>query len=173
MVARTWMGGGNNYASNSRDWSPSGAPQPGDQLSMYSGGVMTVTGNALAGDTLVLGTYLYNLNPQPYFFVLQNGSLLIDRALPNAGPATYYLPTGYSTLSLNDQGGSFGHTDTVYLGAHTTLFASMNMPDSFDVIGGQNSVVVLSGAQTAALHTVIDFRRSRTGEHKRRNKTGC
>jgi hypothetical protein len=50
-TTRTWKGGGNNNASNPRDWNPMGVPQPGDNLSMTQG-VMNVSGNALTGDTL-------------------------------------------------------------------------------------------------------------------------
>ena len=38
MTDRTWLGGGNNNARNPNDWSPTGAPQPGDILSMPNGG---------------------------------------------------------------------------------------------------------------------------------------
>lgn len=50
-VSKTWVGGGNNKASNPNAWSPRGAPQPGDTLSMTQG-TMKLAGNALAGDTL-------------------------------------------------------------------------------------------------------------------------
>ena len=53
MTTRTWVGGGNNKASNPTDWSPAGAPQPGDVLDMNAG-VINVKGNALAGDSLNL-----------------------------------------------------------------------------------------------------------------------
>jgi hypothetical protein len=54
MVARTWLGGGDNLASDPNDWSPMsvpGIPQPGDTLSM-DGGTMNVVGDVLIGDTL-------------------------------------------------------------------------------------------------------------------------
>ena len=51
MASTTWIGGGNNEASNPNDWSPTGTPQPGDTLTMSSG-TMHVSGNDLAGDTL-------------------------------------------------------------------------------------------------------------------------
>jgi hypothetical protein len=54
-ITRTWIGGGNNEASNPSDWSPTGIPQPGDTLQLTSGStplMMNVSGNDLAGDTL-------------------------------------------------------------------------------------------------------------------------
>jgi hypothetical protein len=53
VTARTWIGGGNNQATNPNDWSPTGAPEPGDSLTMTHG-VMDISGNDLAGDTLSL-----------------------------------------------------------------------------------------------------------------------
>jgi len=54
MTSRTWVGGGNNNASNPNNWSPSGVPVPGDALSMLSG-TMNVRDNNLAGNTLGVG----------------------------------------------------------------------------------------------------------------------
>jgi hypothetical protein len=50
---RTWIGCGNNEASNPNDWSPTGAPQPGNSLNM-SAGTINISGDALAGDTLTI-----------------------------------------------------------------------------------------------------------------------
>jgi len=46
----TWVGGGNNSASNPLDWSPTRLPQAGDTLIMTSGTIDIA--NNLAGDTL-------------------------------------------------------------------------------------------------------------------------
>jgi hypothetical protein len=54
MTTRTWIGGGNNKASNPRDWSPTGTPQPGDTLTMTPNATINIRGNDLAGDTLNL-----------------------------------------------------------------------------------------------------------------------
>lgn len=50
-TTRTWIGGGNNQASNPRDWSPPGTPIPGDVLIM-TGGTMDISNDDLAGDGL-------------------------------------------------------------------------------------------------------------------------
>jgi hypothetical protein len=49
MTTRTWIGGGNNQASNAKDWSPNGAPQSSETL-LVSNGTINVNGNDLAGD---------------------------------------------------------------------------------------------------------------------------
>jgi hypothetical protein len=63
MTTRIWIGGGNNKASNPKDWSPTGAPQPGDSLlitgspnAMPPNGTINIAGNDLAGDTLTAGS---------------------------------------------------------------------------------------------------------------------
>jgi hypothetical protein len=61
MTSRTWIGGGLDLASTAKNWSPNGAPEPGDTLLMSSG-IMNVVGYNLAGDTLTLtGTDTVNL----------------------------------------------------------------------------------------------------------------
>jgi hypothetical protein len=50
-TTRAWNGGGNNDASKPDYWSPTGIPQPGDNL-IITQGTMKVRGNALAGDSL-------------------------------------------------------------------------------------------------------------------------
>jgi hypothetical protein len=50
---RTWIGGGNNKATNPNDWSPTGDPQVGDSL-MMTRGTMNVSRNDLAGDSLTV-----------------------------------------------------------------------------------------------------------------------
>jgi hypothetical protein len=58
MVAtlHTCIGGGNNKASNEKDWLPTGVPQPGDFLQMAPGTTMNVLGNDLAGSSITLGS---------------------------------------------------------------------------------------------------------------------
>lgn len=50
-IWRSWIGGGNNLASNPADWRPGMAPGTGDALSM-NGGTMNIVGNALHGSTI-------------------------------------------------------------------------------------------------------------------------
>jgi hypothetical protein len=52
-TTRTWIGGGNDRASNANDWSPTGAPQPGDTLTdPVNGSTINISDNVLRGDTL-------------------------------------------------------------------------------------------------------------------------
>ena len=55
MATLTWVGGGNNNANNSQDWSPAQVPAPGDTLTMPDG-TMNISGNDLQGNTLQVGT---------------------------------------------------------------------------------------------------------------------
>lgn len=86
MATLTWVGGGNNRASNPADWSPSQAPQAGDQLLM-SGGTMNVTGNALAGDTVTLTPS----SPHATFNLSGKVSMDIARGYPGGGTTTVNL----------------------------------------------------------------------------------
>lgn len=49
---RTWIGGGNNKASNAKDWSPGDRLLPGDTLTMNTGTTIDIRGNDLAGNAL-------------------------------------------------------------------------------------------------------------------------
>jgi hypothetical protein len=62
MPNRTWIGGGNNKASNPNDWSPTGAPQAGDSLILPQG-VINISANDLKGDTLSIPPGSDNIEP--------------------------------------------------------------------------------------------------------------
>ena len=55
-TTRYWIGGRGNQANNPNDWTPKGKPQAGDTLiaNTPTPGTMNVTGNDLAGNTLVV-----------------------------------------------------------------------------------------------------------------------
>jgi hypothetical protein len=62
MTARTWLGGRGNNANDARDWSPGGAPQPGDTLTMNRGTINIGADNPLGSDWLtVTGNATLNL----------------------------------------------------------------------------------------------------------------
>jgi len=56
LVTRTWVGGSNVIAANPANWSPAGAPQPGDSLLISTAATINVGGNDLAGDLLTVNT---------------------------------------------------------------------------------------------------------------------
>src|ERR1044072_739198 len=64
MATLTWRGGrGNDQASNAQNWSPRGAPKPGDNL-VANHGTVNISGNQLP-DTATLpltGPVTVNLN---------------------------------------------------------------------------------------------------------------
>jgi hypothetical protein len=51
MSTLQWIGGGSNSATDPNDWSPAGAPRPGDVLNIADS-VLNLAGGNLAGDTL-------------------------------------------------------------------------------------------------------------------------
>jgi hypothetical protein len=95
MTNRTWIGGGNDKASNPNDWSPTGAPQPGDTLTISSG-TMYVSDDNLAGDTLDLpGKERVSVSgPRPW------GAPVFQEALMPDEPTT----TGGRSYRIGDVG---------------------------------------------------------------------
>jgi hypothetical protein len=77
MTNRTWIGGGNNQASNPKDWSPKGAPHSGDALTMNSG-TMNVIHDDLAGDVLAINSGTVNLTRGSNATIAANGDALIN-----------------------------------------------------------------------------------------------
>jgi hypothetical protein len=56
VPTHTWLGGSDNAASNPGNWSPHGAPQPGDTLQVSGIATINAVGNDLAGATLNVGS---------------------------------------------------------------------------------------------------------------------
>jgi len=114
MTARTWLGGGNNLASNPLDWSPNGAPHAGDTLTVQGTSAYTVNiqGNALAGDTLTVTDQNTTIN-------LSNNAVAAIR--------TFYDPViniaGTVHMSLDDENSQ----DTVNLAANAHWVGGFNV----------------------------------------------
>ena len=143
MTNRTWVGGGNNRASNAGDWSPDGAPQPGDALDMQSG-VMNIRGNDLAGDTLVIGavqaTTAATLNLSRYADVsLQPASLSDDQITVNV--------RGSDTLHVQRSDFPSLARLTVNLADHASLAGEFKMLfGSVSIDGGAGSRLINDGS---------------------------
>ena len=128
MTNRTWVGGGNNQASNPSDWSPTGAPQPGDTL-IISSGTMDVSGKALAGDTLDLSVTGNTAN------IYLKGDIA----------ATAHVTEG----SLHTFGGTIRFVGSNLFSSHATAVFNSNLTGSatLDIIGagGMGSSVEVNG----------------------------
>jgi hypothetical protein len=126
-ITRTWIGGGNNKASNPNDWSPTGVPQPGDILQEMSGQTpltMNVSGNDLAGDTL-------------------------DLSLANSAPLTMNMSdkaVADVSVSIGDDGGTYNLTQRSML--NTTVMGSSSQvvnisgSDRFSTTGDEDMLKV-------------------------------
>lgn len=107
-----WIGGGNNQASNAKDWSPAVAPAPGDTLDDSISGTMNITGAALAGDIL-------NVFPPGVTLNLSNATL--DAIANFEGGDTFNL-TGNNRFNLDPAMPSpGGPTITINMGKNATL----------------------------------------------------
>ena len=134
-ISLTWLGGGNNLASNPADWSPAVAPKPGYTLTM-SAGTMNLTGNALAGDTLTVPTSgIANIS------TTGAASLNLSLAASNA-TANIHVAAG-STLTLN------AHVTRGFLNASggTIQFIGSNSFSAFKTVLADN----LTGTATLSL----------------------
>jgi hypothetical protein len=123
MTNRTWVGGGNNLARNPDDWSPTGAPQPGDILSMPNGGIMNVRDDDLAGNAVHVGSPLtleqetFNLSHHAVLAVVQNADTDSETTMNVSGKDTLRFSSIFPSTPRV----------TVNLESHARLTASFNM----------------------------------------------
>ena len=152
MTDRTWLGGGNNNARNPHDWSPTGAPQPGDTLSMVNGGTMNVRDDDLAGNAVHVGDSAgrqetFNLSHHALLAVVQN----VD-----TGSETTVNVHGRDTLRFSSIFPS-GPQLTVNLDHHARLTASFNMVFGSLTVNGDDKAKLINDENDSlsGVHTVI------------------
>ena len=115
MTDRTWLGGGNNHARNPNDWSPAGAPQPGDTLSMLNGTMNVrdddLAGNAVhVGDPITGGQDTFNLSHHPVLAVVQQNQDTSSETTVNvSGRDTLRFSTTFPSGPQLD----FGHSSSI------------------------------------------------------------
>ncbi len=151
MTARTWTGGkAGNQASAAANWSPNGAPQPGDTLTIDHG-AMKVTGHTLSGDVLTMrGNSQIDLT--------NTTGLSIQTFLASSGPWA-------GNVTVNTHGNNHVNVSTAPgrgFGGSVTIHNSGTLTGS---IGGFGTNFTLSGGKfynvnsTAGLdgeHTIIN-----------------
>lgn len=147
MTKKTWVGGGNDNASNAKDWSPNGAPFSGDTIDMQSG-TMNIRGNDLAGNTLLLD--------EPF-----TNTAATALNLSSQVSVSLSVPAFMSeTVTVNVQGIDTLHVInatpsdlflTVNLADHATLTGNFNLLFGRTVINGGNGSSLVNNA-ISALH---------------------
>ncbi len=124
MTDRTWTAAVSNTASDPGNWSPEGAPAPGDTLLVPFRGpgiTMDIAGDALAGDPLTL---ISGFNSLPNVFNLsQNGEASLDFSMAAANAdvvnihgngtlnASLLTPDNHLTINLASRANLFGVLD--------------------------------------------------------------
>jgi len=137
MIIRTWIGGGNNKASNANDWTPSGTPQPGDTLIMLPGTTMNVSGNDLAGNALAMqGNNTLNVKDASISSVGGGGVVNIS------GQSTANVVNETVNVSSNSQWTGSLDGGTVNLGTNAAWIGTFV---SGSVTGGSRSVFLNTG----------------------------
>ena len=100
MATKTFIGGSsNNAASDPANWTPNGAPTPGDTLLMNSGTTMNIAGTELAGDALTLGQGQAN---SAYVFSLSNGAVLATTTASYFDESATVNVDGRATATLRE-----------------------------------------------------------------------
>jgi hypothetical protein len=142
-TTRTWIGGGNNEASNPNDWSPTGVPQPCDTLLIgtpaFQFFTMNIRGNDLTDDAIEVGpptgSLIANLSDQ----AVVSTSVVENRATFNV--------SGHSNLTVSE----FRADLTVNLSQHSTFDLNPGGSGSFGTI-----VANVSGHDTAVINNGSD-----------------
>jgi hypothetical protein len=92
MVNRTFTAAVDSSASNPNNWSPTGTPQPGDNLNWVDGGTMNVSGNVLAGDTLLIGS-TSDTPPEDFVINVSDKARFTEQAV--------FPPQGIKSITIN------------------------------------------------------------------------
>jgi hypothetical protein len=151
-VVRNWIGGGSNNIFAASDWSPSGAPQPGDTL-VIRGGVANMAGGNLTAETVYLGSLTEgSATPPPAVLDLSGGAHIAVTmgVAPGDPPAFAELGSaiinvaGTASLQLTEQGGRGGfiaQQAAVVLAPGALLKGGFNLTEStsLSVTGGAAS----------------------------------
>ncbi|WP_428492651.1 hypothetical protein [Rhodopila sp.] len=141
----TWVGGGNNQASNAADWSPGVAPEPGDVLSIGSG-TINVAGNALAGDTLAIVSVA---GAQPAASTVINTSGAATLSVDSANSPDYEF---FATVRINAAVGSTLTLNANLATASTTISGgTVNFVGSNSFVGATLISANLTGSGSIAI----------------------
>jgi hypothetical protein len=139
MTDRTWLGGGNNHARNPYDWSPAGAPQPGDTLSMLNGTMNVrdddLAGNAVhVGDPITGGQDTFNLSHHAVLAVVQNQFTSSETTVNVSGRDTLRFSSVFPS----------GPQVIVNLDPHARLTASFNMTFGGLTVNGEHGAKLIN-----------------------------
>jgi hypothetical protein len=114
MANKTWLGGGNNEASNPNDWSPAGVPTFADG--------MTMTHGTMNIDALSLGANPEFAGVRNNTGLITSGNVMIN--LSNGAGADVGIDSGHTTINVQGTDNLFvvplnGGSTTADLAAHS------------------------------------------------------
>lgn len=147
MTTRTWTGSINNDASNPGNWSPNGAPQPGDTLTdILSLSTIDIRGDALAGDSLAI-------NIAGEDTATLNLSQHADLSLVSSGQGSVVVNvTGNDTLNaVVPEAGTMGPPSlTVDLAGHARMTGSfyVNTAARLTISGAKDATYIHNASDT-------------------------
>ena len=159
MTTKIWVGGGNNNASNGKDWSPTGAPKAGDVLDTQTGTwTMNIRGNELAGNTLNIGLQNSPTATTPTLNLSHHAKVSLFLPAGTREDITINVK-GSDELTVNTQtlGGLGGGELTINLGGHAKPGANLNLINrEATITGGKDSLVNAGSNSLAGSHLQID-----------------
>ncbi|HQT78072.1 MAG: hypothetical protein B7Z80_12505 [Rhodospirillales bacterium 20-64-7] len=138
----TWLGGGDNLASDPNDWSPTGTPAPGDTL-LLNTGTINLVGDILAGSTVSVDNHQADVGIN----VTGNATLNLLEGSPEPANATVDVAiTAGSTLALT----AFVALSTLLTNGGTIAFDGTNTFAAFktvfdDDLTGSGTIQLSSG----------------------------
>jgi hypothetical protein len=155
MTSKTWIGGhAGNAAGAAANWSPSGAPQPGDNLTVVTGEL--AIGGRLAGNTLHLNDPGVAVGPVT-LDLYGNSNVNIDGFLQAGNPLIVnvsgtdhlHAPDGFS-MGSNQRGGTFN----LAANSHLYITGSMSFGYGGLVTGGAGAVLTNNGTLMLGSSTI-------------------
>jgi probable HAF family extracellular repeat protein len=162
VYGKTWVGSAdNNDAGNPANWSPAGAPQPGDTLLLPSGSTIDIRGNDLQGDPLVLATGYSptgSLAASATLNLSHQADVTLENGAATLGPASAIINVaGCDTLDListTQTSPAYGDplSVTVNLASEATLNGTFDLGygSSLTVTGDGHARFINAGTDTLA-----------------------
>jgi len=158
-VTLSWVGGGNNLASNPADWSADVAPGPGEALTMTSG-TMNLIGDALSGDVLSVparGTVHIATDGQATLNLSAGPGAVVN--IDIASGASLTLNAHMTSSYLNASGGTIAFIgDNAFSGFSTVLSDNLVGDATLGLTGGNanGEFMEINGSVGSGLTFVIN-----------------
>ena len=145
MVARTWLGGPGNSATNPANWSPAGVPAAGDSLTMTTGTMnVDLTNFDLTGQLTVNGFAIVNLAAAT-MCPISTGFDANTLAVNMRGRVSTSINQGGGSTTVNVAGAWYGTIDQTSIpgSGHLTVNGGLFVNNGTSLIGPDGSTATI------------------------------